>query len=91
MKALRENINLILSPVALVSFLIAATTYVPPLSPAFKLFLNCAGILSIVLPVAVLIFGLIDILKYRRNGILNVSCILVVSVPWVIVLRLLAQ
>ena len=91
MKYLRENINLLLCPVAVLSFLISATTYVPPLSDSFKLFLNCAGILSIVLSVAVLIFGLIDIFKYKRNVVLNYMCILIVAAPWIIVLRLLAK
>lgn len=89
MKYLRENINLLLSPVAVLSFLIAVTTYVPPISESFKLFLDCASILSIVLPVTVLIFGLIDILKYKRNVVLNYMCIFIVLAPWIIVLRLL--
>ncbi len=89
MKYLRENINLLLCPVAVLSFLISATTYVPPISDSFKQFLVCASILSIVLPVAVLIFGLMDIFKYKRNVVLNYICILIVAVPWIIVLWLL--
>jgi hypothetical protein len=91
MKYLREHINLILCPVAVLSFLISATTYVPPISSSFKLFLKCAGILSIVLAVAVLIFGLMDIFKYKRNIVLNYICIFIVVAPWIIVLRLLVK
>lgn len=91
MNYFRENINLLLSPVAVLSFLIAATTYVPPLSDSFKLFLACASILSIALPVAVLIFGLMDIFKYKRKVVLNYMCILIVAAPWLIVLWLIAK
>jgi hypothetical protein len=91
MNYFRENINLLLSPVAVLSFLIAATTYVPPLSDSFKLFLTCASILSIVLPVAVLIFGLIDIFNYKRKVVLNYICMAIAAAPWIIVLWLLAK
>jgi hypothetical protein len=91
MQYLREHINLLLSPVAVLSFLIAAATYVPPISDSFKLFLNCAGILSIALSVAVLIFGIIDIFKYKRKVALSYICILIVAAPWVIVLCLLTK
>ena len=88
MNYFRENINLLMCPVAVLSFLISATTYVPPISSSFKLFLACASILSIVLPVVVLIFGLMDIFKYKRNVVLNYMCILIVAAPWIIVLCL---
>jgi hypothetical protein len=91
MKYLRENINLLLCPVAVLSFLIAATTYVPPLSDSFKLFLACASILSMALPVAVLIFALMNIFKYKRNVVLNYMYILIVAAPWIIVLLLLVK
>jgi hypothetical protein len=84
----RNNINLLLCPVAVLSFLISATTYVPPISDSFKRFLFCASILSIALPVAVLIFGLMDIFKYKRKVALNYLCILIVAAPWIIVLWL---
>jgi hypothetical protein len=80
-----------LCPVSVMSFLLAATDYVPPISSSSKLILNCAGILSIVLPVAVLIFGLIDIFKYKRKVALNYMCILIAAAPWIIVLLLLAK
>jgi len=91
MNSFRTYINLMLCPVAVLSFLIAATDYVPPLSDSFKLFLNCAFILSIALSVAVLIFGLIDIFKYKRRVALNCICICIVATPWIIVLRLLVK
>jgi hypothetical protein len=40
------------------------------------------------LPVVVLIFGLMDIFKYKRNVVLNYMCILIVAAPWIIVLCL---
>ena len=91
MKYLREKINLLLCPVAVLSFLIAATTYVPPHSDSFKLFLACASILSMALPVAVLIFALMNIFKYKRNVVLNYMYILIVAAPWIIVLLLLVK
>lgn len=91
MKYLRAYINLLLCAVAVMLFLISATTYAPPISAPFKLFLNCAHILSIALSVAVLIFGLIDIFKYKRNVVLNYMCILMVAAPWIILLFYLAK
>lgn len=91
MKYLRENINLLLCPVAVLFFLISATTYVPPISSSFKLFLNCASILSIVLPVAVLILGLMDIIKNKMKIVLNYICILIAVAPWIILLLLLVK
>jgi hypothetical protein len=43
------------------------------------------------LPVAILIFGFIDIFKYKREVVLNYMCILIVAVPWIIVLLLLVK
>jgi hypothetical protein len=43
------------------------------------------------LAVAVLIFGLMDIFKYKRNIVLNYICIFIVVAPWIIVLRLLVK
>jgi len=91
MNSFRSYINLILCPVAVLSFLISATTYLPPISDSFKLFLACASILSIVLPVAVLIFGLMDIFKYKRKVALNYLCMAIAAAPWIIVLWLLAK
>ena len=91
MNYFREYTNLFLCPVAVLSFLISATTYVPTISVSFKLFLNCAAILSIALPVAVLIVGLIDIFKYKRNVVLNFVCIIIAATPWSILVLLLVK
>ena len=73
------------------SFLISVTTYVPPISDAFKMFLLCASALSIVAPVAVVILGMIDIIKHKRRIVQNCSCMLIVMVPWIVVLLLLIK
>jgi hypothetical protein len=91
MKYLRENLNLLLCPLAVLSFLFAATTYVPPISDSFKLFLDCASILSIALPIAVLIFGFIDVFKYKRKIVLNYICMAIAAAPWIILLFLLIK
>lgn len=77
-----KNINPILCFLSLLTFMVSAITYVPPISTFVNLLISISTIISPLAALSVILLGLSDIIKHRSNILMNCLYIVLVVIPW---------
>lgn len=79
---MKKNLTPVFCLIAFIAFGIAATSVVPPIPLSWQILSLIANILAIVCSLLTLIYGTIEVVKYKRKKIQNIICIALIIMLW---------